>query len=125
MVMQIRLGLLASAILLSGCPHPQEDPAIPPPNPPVDTDWCGAMCNHIGPVTAESPKALNCEEGQDVYNSDKPGPKDVPNQTCEHWCIEMQDRGFFINPRCVSIVPSCDKIEEYRQKEPSSCLSET
>lgn len=119
--MKIRqLVLLIVPLVLVGCPPPQ-DPVIPPPNPPVDTDWCKAMCDHIGPVTEETPKALNCEEGQDVYNSDKPGPKDIPNQTCEDWCVEMQDKGFFINPRCVSVVPSCGDIEDWRQKEPETC----
>jgi hypothetical protein len=108
------LAALTLTFGVTGCPPPEPKP-IPPPNPPVDTDWCKAMCDHLGPDN------LDCEEGTDVYNSDKPGPKDVPNQTCEDWCVEMQDKGLFLNPRCVSTVPSCREIEEYRQKEPKSC----
>lgn len=120
--MKIQLAaFILPATLLIGCPPPQKDPAIPPPNPPVDTDWCEEMCNHIGPTSEDFPKALACEEGEDVYNSDIEGPKDVPNQTCEVWCVEMQDKGVFVNPRCVSTVPNCDVIEDYRQKDPKSC----
>jgi hypothetical protein len=109
--------LLLIAPLLMGCPPP--DLVVPPPNPPVDTDWCGRMCEHL--------KGLGCEEGSPVYNNDLPGPLDVPNQTCEDWCMEMQDPEhlYFINPKCLSEVPSCDKIETYRQKDPQTCGVET
>jgi hypothetical protein len=105
-------SLLVLVIGLLGCPP---EPVIPPPNPPVDTDLCGAMCAHL--------KSLGCEEGQDVYNSDMPGPTGVPNQTCQTWCEELQDAShlFFVNPRCVATVTSCDQIEEYRKKEPALC----
>ena len=114
--MKIQIAaILFPAVLLIGCPHPLQDPEVPPPNPPVDTDWCKAMCDNIGP------KGLSCDEGKPVYNSDKPGPKDVPNQSCEEWCVELQDKGFFINPRCMSVVPTCDDIEDWRLKEPETC----
>lgn len=75
------------------------------------------MCEHIGP------RGLNCEEGQAVYDSDVPGPKDVPNLSCEGFCVASQVRGFFVNPRCVLEAPSCDLIEVYRGKSPDSCKS--
>lgn len=106
------LALLALILLALGCPP--KDPVVPPPNPPVDTDLCGEMCEHL--------KTLGCEEGEDVYNNDIPGPVDEPNQSCEDWCAEMQDKGVFINPRCVSKVESCDEIETARQKEAGTCV---
>lgn len=115
------LAFALPTVLLLGCPPPQKEPAVPPPNPPVDTDWCKQMCDHIGPKTAENPNALACEEGEPVYNSDLPGPKDVPNQSCLQWCEEMQNMGVFINPRCISTVPTCDDIEGYRQRDSKTC----
>jgi len=58
-----------------------------------------------------------------VYNSDLPGPEGVPNQECADWCRELQDPShmYFVNPRCVSETPSCDKIEEYREKDHTVC----
>lgn len=106
------LVLLALPLIaIAGCPS---TPAIPPPNPPVDTDWCARMCSHL--------QALKCEEGEMVYNNDLPGPVDVPNQSCADNCVELQDKGFFVNPRCVATVSSCDEIEEVRWKEPSDCV---
>lgn len=109
-----RLWLFFPIILVLGCPTPP-DPVTPSPTPPPDTDWCAAMCEHIGP------EGLNCEEGGPVYNSDLPGPVDVPNQSCQEWCVELQDRGFFVNPKCVADVERCDQIEEFRQRESSTC----
>ena len=110
------LMLLVPFIVLVGCPN--TDLVVPPPNPPVDTDWCGRMCKHL--------QGLGCEEGQPVYNNDKPGPPDVPNQSCEEWCTELQDPDhlYFINPRCVATVPSCEDIEPYRQKDPGECTTD-
>ena len=71
------------------------------------------MCNHL--------KDLGCEEGEPLYNSDLPGPVDIPNQTCEANCVELQDKGFFVNPRCVTDAPQCDQIEDFRQHEPDTC----
>lgn len=117
--MKIRiLAALAVVALLVGCPPPK-DPVVPPPTPPPDTDWCGTMCDHL--------KMLGCEEGEPVYNNDKPGPVDVPNQSCEEWCTELQDPDhlYFINPRCVSEVTSCDQIEEFRKHDPETCTAAT
>jgi hypothetical protein len=106
--------LLLLALVLPGCPltGPVDGP---PPNPPPDTDLCIKMCEHIGPT------GLKCEEGQPVYNNDLPGPANVPNQSCAENCKELQTKGFFVNPRCVATVPSCDKIEDYRQKAVDAC----
>jgi len=75
---------------------------------PSDTSECAVMCGHL--------KSLRCQEGEDLYNSDISGPVGIPNQTCTAWCIEVQGRGVFLNPRCVKTVPSCNLIEEYRKR---------
>lgn len=108
------LALLVT--VLSGCPHTtdRESPSPAPITPP-DTDLCERMCQHIGPM------GLKCEEGEPVYDSDKPGPKDVPNETCAEFCKTSQGLGAFLNPRCVMLVPSCDQIEVYRKKDPETC----
>ena len=98
--------------LLAGCPGPSN--VVPPPNPPPDTDLCASMCQHL--------QKLGCEEGKDLYNNDLPGPNGVPNQTCAANCKELQDKGFAVNPRCVSTVQKCDEIEAYRQKESKTCV---
>jgi hypothetical protein len=108
------LSVLAFCLVMFSCNPTQEKP-IPPPNPPPDTNLCERMCNHLA-----SP-SLNCDEGKPVYNSDLPGPVDIPNQSCKDWCIEMQDKGVFINPRCVALVTTCGDIEPYRQKDPTTC----
>jgi hypothetical protein len=97
--------LVALAFTLIGCPCP--DPASPNPQPVPDSDMCPLMCAHL--------KTLGCEEGQAVYDSDKPGPKDVPNKTCEDFCVEQQSNGIFVNPRCVAKVKTCDEIEAARK----------
>ena len=106
----IRRSLFLLVIaLVFGC-HPARE--APSPNPPVppDTDLCGQMCEHIGP------KGLNCEEGKDYYDSDVAGPKGTPNATCLTFCKSQQEKGVFINPRCVAQVPACDQIEAWRKK---------
>ena len=105
---------LALALLLTGCPS-TPDPLPPPPVPPPDTDLCTVMCDHLA--------GLGCEEGKPVYNNDLPGPEGVPNQSCSENCQELQDRGFFVNPKCVIDAPSCATIEDYRLREPDSCGS--
>jgi hypothetical protein len=101
---------LIFSLLLCTC-HP--DQVNPPPKP--DSDLCAKMCEHIGP------KGLGCEEGYPVYDSDKPGPKDVPNESCEEFCVITQNNGIFLNPSCVSLVKSCDQIENARAKDPNTC----
>jgi hypothetical protein len=88
------------------------------PTPKPDSDVCAAMCQHIGPKTQGG---LGCEEGNPVYDSDKPGPKDVPNESCQEFCKLTQDSGISMNPRCVVMVKDCDQIETYRIKNPASC----
>lgn len=103
----MRRAVLLSAVLVIGCP-PSKMP--PSPNPAVipDTDLCADMCTHL--------QMLGCEEAKPVYDSDRPGPSDVPNLTCTQFCEEQQHKGTFINPRCVMKVAKCSEIEDARQK---------
>ncbi len=62
-------------------------------------------------------RKLNCEEGKDYYDNDLPGPKNKPNATCEYFCKTQQDKGVYVNPKCVMTVPTCPDIETYRKKD--------
>jgi len=105
------------ALLVAGCP-PMEEPVSPSPTiiDPPDTDLCDDMCAHIGP------EGLKCEEGEDVYNDDLPGDKDVPNQSCADFCRELQEQKVMVNPKCILLTPTCEEIEDYRAKEPDTCV---
>jgi hypothetical protein len=106
------LSVLAAGVFLTCSPA---DPAVP--KPPVDEasdpTYCTAACKHLAD--------LGCPEGEPVYNSDLPGPLDVPNQSCADWCKELQDRDAALNPRCLLLITDCTQIEEYRAKDPSTC----
>lgn len=104
----MRLLLILTSILFLACQN-----STPAPHPPVDTDQCDAMCQHL--------QKLGCEEGEPLYNNDLPGEVGVPNQSCAANCQELQDRGYFVNPRCVSTVAACEAIEAARAKHPSEC----
>jgi hypothetical protein len=112
--MDLKSALVLFAAITIGCLHDREAPS-PNPTPVPDTNLCGQMCQHLGP------QGLKCQEGNPVYDSDKPGSKDVPNESCEEFCKLGQDRGYFLNPRCLITVPSCDKIESFRKKAPETC----
>lgn len=115
----MKIWILCLPLLLLGCPKPTDrDSPSPAPITPPDTDLCGSMCKHIGP---KAQGGLGCEEGDPVYDSDRSGPPDVPNMTCEEFCRMSQDRGSFINPRCVRLVKSCSEIETARKRKPASC----
>ena len=66
------------------------------------------MCDHL--------RSLHCAEGQPVYDSDRPGPVGVPNETCEEFCQQEEQNGINLNTLCLSQVPTCDQIEEWRLK---------
>lgn len=100
--------LLAAAIFL-GCPPPPPQPPTPTFVHVPDTELCPKMCVHL--------RELQCEEGTDYYDNDKPGPKGKPNATCEEFCQRQQTNGIYVNPRCLMIVPSCALIETWRKKD--------
>lgn len=114
--MDIHLALAAlAALTLVGCPPKEPRIPGPPPLDPTGTEYCAEMCDVIGP------QGLKCEEGEDVYNNDLPGPEGEPNQSCTEWCEEQQARGFYVNPKCVRLVTVCEDIESARQKDESEC----
>lgn len=97
--------LLLAPLAFLGC-----KPSV---TPPPDTNLCAEMCQHIGPADAGG---LGCPEGDPLYDSTKPGPAGVPNESCADFCAHQQANGVPINPRCVMQVTSCDQIEAARQK---------
>jgi hypothetical protein len=107
-----RTLLLLSFLGLIGCPPLRQAPS-PSPTVPPDSDLCGAMCKHIGP---RAQGGLGCEEGESVYDSDRPGKRGVPNKSCEDFCREQQAHGVFVNPRCIMKVETCSEIEAARQR---------
>jgi len=103
-------ALLFALTLLQGCPDPSGDPdaavdASVLPDGAVDSP-CGRMCSHF--------RGLECAEGEDFYDSDKPGPVDVPNTTCEEFCETQMDLGVDLNTTCATKAPTCEEIEAYR-----------
>lgn len=96
------------ALTLAGCLFPS--PTVAPTFVAVpDTELCPAMCGHF--------RNLGCEEGRDYYDNDRPGPKGVPNATCEDFCQTQQKNGVYVNPRCLMAVPACGVIEDWRRKD--------
>lgn len=104
---------LLTLLVLGACPIQGSNHPGPRPIDPPDSDMCSMMCEHLA--------GLGCEEGKPVYNSDLPGPEGQPNQSCEDNCEELQDRGYFFNPKCVGEVTQCSQIEDYRDRDPSTC----
>jgi hypothetical protein len=102
-----RLFPLTALVLgFLGCQPTPPDPVTPVPAP--DSASCDDMCKHIGP---KDQGGLGCEEGSPVYDSDVPGPKDVPNESCGDFCRKQQAQGVHLNPKCVVKVTSCDQID--------------
>lgn len=100
------LAFGTSAWLLCGSQGCHPEPRYPEPK---DTAMCPKACDHL--------RALGCEEGKPYYDSDKPGPKGVPNASCEEFCQHQQDNHIALNPTCLAVVPSCDQIEAWRTKD--------
>jgi hypothetical protein len=104
--MRLTILVLFALTLLIGCPQQATSPTfvqVP------DTEVCPTMCAHF--------RELKCPEGDDYYDNDKPGPKGVPNAKCEEFCQRQQTNGVYENPRCLSKVPSCALIEDWRKKD--------
>jgi hypothetical protein len=97
--------LLLTILTCFGCP-----PAV---TPAANSNLCGPMCAHIGPIDEGG---LGCTEGEPVYNSTLPGDPGVPNESCTQFCVHQQANGVNVNPSCVMRVTSCFDIEAARQK---------
>jgi hypothetical protein len=106
-----KILLAFAALVLTACPasNPSPQPRV---IPAPDSDLLGAMCKHLGPKAAGG---LGCEEGNPIYDSDVPGPVDVPNVSCEAAYKKLQDNGVWLNPKCVLKVTDCDQIEAARK----------
>lgn len=109
--------LIFAAFTLIGCPGTgtnRPDPLTPEPTPtPYTNDYFGDMCARL--------RDLRCEEGNDVYNDNMPGPVDEANQSCESFYEETEDLGIKVNPKCVRLVSECSQIEAAREKDPETC----
>jgi len=64
------------------------------------------MCSHF--------RELECDEGEDFYDSDRPGPVGTPNTTCEEFCESQMALGVDLNTACAAKSPTCEDIEAYR-----------
>ena len=92
------------------------------PNPPVITDQaeCAAACANL--------QRLHCVEGEPIVmgtscqvNSDcrgldgNPDPLQVCSAglcttSCTNFCIETENQGVWLDPKCVQSITSCDQI---------------
>ena len=116
--MKMSLPLLVLVLVSFGChpvdvqpdpspPEPTPDPGpSPDPEPQPEDSPCAQMC-----ATLEN---LGCEEGEPLYDSDLPGPRGEPNQTCTGFCEKQMANGLDLKPLCVAKVTSCDLVEPAR-----------
>jgi hypothetical protein len=87
--------MLVALVACDACPpSPPPDPVRPTPTPvPTDTEYCDLAENHL--------TELNCVEGQ-------------PTKKGVHFgavCRELQSRGVFINPKCLTEIKSCAEVD--------------
>lgn len=96
------------AILINvGCPR---NPVSPHPTPVVtDTNMCVEVETHLTQMCNANPtkNAYCCQ----VSAPTKKG------KSYTQFCIEKQNQGVFLNPKCVSQVTSCDQIDQCTQSE--------
>lgn len=107
--------IIASAIiLLVGC---AANPGVTPVPPViVDQSDCQAACDNLN--------HLNCDDGKDIdmklecaNNSEcSPGQNCSPvTKTCVApcltFCIDTENKGVWLDPKCVAQITSCDQIE--------------
>lgn len=91
------------SILFWGCMPPQ-NVIKPDPQEPEDTDWCGRGCAHLS--TLEGQDGLQgCLESRPLYLND--GTK----VSCEQFCIETQEKGRALNPKCWTTLNACEDLE--------------
>lgn len=86
-----QLYLVLSLLITTDCSIEQSKPR---PTPVVtDNNFCKNAQNNL--------LKLNCEEG-------KPTKK---GKTFEQFCLETQENGVFLNPRCLSNITNCSEID--------------
>jgi hypothetical protein len=93
-----------------------DDPA-PVIRPQPGAELCDAVCAHIGPVTEQTPDALNCPEGLPVpVNAGgtvdcEEGSGLLDCITCTEFCVEQHQKGIYWNTECMQSVAACEEIE--------------
>ena len=97
------LGSLIIVISFISC-IPRDNIVRPEPKEPEDTDWCKAGCEHL--MTLPGQDGLpGCVEGRPLYLSN--GGK----VSCEQFCVETQQKGRALNPKCWTTLNSCEDLE--------------
>ena len=89
---------------------------IPPPNPPVITDYdkCGIACENL--------TKLNCLESKPIKTKQKCKVNSECSQydicengfclaSCTTICIETEKNGIALNPNCIARITKCEQVE--------------
>lgn len=92
--------------LAIGCSQP-----VPPHPTPVvvDTAVCIEADQHLQQL-------CNADPTKNAYCCEVSAPT-KKGKSFTQFCIEKQNQGVFLNPRCLSQVSSCDKIDACTQSE--------
>lgn len=84
-------------VLLSGCP----EPVVPnPPQPPTDTDKCGAAEKNL--------EKLQCKDS----NGDPMWVNKLDERFAETCRKAQEEALIFLDPVCVSTAPTCEEANE-------------
>lgn len=120
--MNNRLLLLLPLIVLGlfgcgACSSQINDDPAPVIRPQPGAELCDAVCEHIGPVTEQTPDALDCPEGLPVpVNAGgtvdcEEGSGLLDCITCTEFCVEQHEKGIYWNTECMQSVATCEEIE--------------
>ena len=86
------------SLFLAGCPRP-----LPVPREPPDTHLCPAACAKLD--------KLGCEEAEPIEM------RDGSMVTCTEFCVDLQQKGHWLNPTCVSEISSCEGMDQCMKNE--------
>lgn len=102
----ILISFLFLIVLVPACPNPDNlNPPQPPKPTPVPTgsEYCKLADMHLYDMCqADSNKNKYCCEV---------GAKTKKGKTYTEFCIEKQNQGVFLNPKCLSTITSCNQID--------------
>ena len=82
--------------------------SVSTPRVPIEADAFETACDHLA--------ALGCKEGRSSYDPSLPGPKGIPNISCDEVYIQRVNKGTCINPKALSIVTSCAAVHAAEQQ---------
>ncbi len=85
----------------SGC----KSPSVVYPPEPTDTSYCEVGCNHLNSLVGRDGKS-GCEESRDLEM------QSGEIVTCKTFCIDTQEHGRSIGPKCWLTVNKCSDIED-------------